>query len=68
MGDLIFSNRGYYFISMCLIVFGILMFILMFEKRKPRAREIVILAVMITLAVISRTIFFMTPQFKPWQQ
>lgn len=65
MGDLIFGNRGYYFISMCLIVLAILMFILMFEKRKPRAREIVILAVMITLAVISRTIFFMAPQFKP---
>lgn len=65
MGDFILGSRSYYFASICLIILAICMFAFMFEKRKPRAREIVVLSVMISLAIISRTIFFMTPQFKP---
>ena len=40
-------------------------FFLMFEKRRPHAREVVMIAVLVVLAVISRTIFFMIPFFKP---
>lgn len=57
--------RGYYFTSMCIIVISIFMFLWSFEKRKPKTREIVTLAVMTALAVVGRLAFFMTPQVKP---
>lgn len=57
--------RGYYFTSMCIIVISIFIFLWPFEKRKPKTREIVTLAVMTALAVVGRLAFFMTPQVKP---
>ena len=57
--------RGYYFTSMCIIVISIFIFLWSFEKRKPKPREIVTLAVMTALAVVGRLAFFMTPQVKP---
>lgn len=36
-----------------------------YEQRKPQTRESVVLAVMITLTVLSRTIFAIIPGFKP---
>lgn len=56
---------GYYFTSMCIIVISIFIFLWSFEKRKPKTREIVTLAVMTALAVVGRLAFFMTPQVKP---
>jgi len=40
-------------------------FALVFEGRKPEARELVIIAVLCALAVAGRAAFFMLPQFKP---
>lgn len=57
--------RGYYFTSMCIIVISIFIFLWSFEKRKPKTRETVTLAVMTALAVVGRLAFFMTPQIKP---
>ncbi|MEI3319374.1 MAG: ECF transporter S component [Eubacterium sp.] len=57
--------RGYYFTSMCIIVISIFIFLWSLEKRKPKTREIVTLAVMTALAVVGRLAFFMTPQVKP---
>lgn len=57
--------KNIYFISIFIIIISILFFIMKFERRRPKAREIVMLAVLISLAVISRTVFFMAPQFKP---
>ena len=57
--------KGYYFTSMCIIVISIFIFLWSFEKRKPKTREIVTLAVMTALAVVGRLAFFMTPQVKP---
>ena len=50
---------------MCIIVISIFIFLWSFEKRKPKTREIVTLAVMTALAVVGRLAFFMTPQVKP---
>ena len=36
-----------------------------FEKRKPKTREVVVLAVMTGIATLGRVMFFMLPQFKP---
>ena len=59
------DDRKYYFISILLIIETLIPFFVMFEKRKPRAKEIVIVAVMCALAVIGRVAFEAIPQFKP---
>lgn len=59
------DSRKYYFISLALIAETIIPFFVMFEKRKPRAKEIVIVAVMCALAVVGRVAFEALPQFKP---
>ena len=59
------DDRKYYFISLLLIFYTTLPFLLVFEKRKPKARELMVLAVMSALAAASRIAFFMLPQFKP---
>ncbi len=65
LGITFFEGRRYYFISMLLIFECMLPFALTFEWRKPPARELVIIAVLCSLAVIGRLVFFMVPQFKP---
>ena len=57
--------RHYYIVSILIIVAAIGIFVWSFEKRKPKTREIVTLAVMTALAVVGRLAFFMTPQVKP---
>ncbi len=58
-------DRKYYFISLLIIIETIIPFLLAFEGRKPRARELMIISVICAIAVASREAFFMTPQFKP---
>jgi hypothetical protein len=62
---LFFEDRGYYAASLAIIVFSMLPFAFVFEGRKPQARELVVIAVMVAIAVAGRAAFFMTPQFKP---
>jgi len=59
------GDRRYYFISMLIILQTMLPFALVFEGRKPQAREIVVIAVMCALGVAGRTAFFMLPHVKP---
>ena len=40
-------------------------FFLIFEGRKPQARELVLIAVLVALNVAGRAVFFMLPEFKP---
>ncbi|MDR2611039.1 MAG: ATP-binding cassette domain-containing protein [Clostridiales Family XIII bacterium] len=65
IGVFYFGSRKYYFIALLIILEAMLPFALIFEGRKPRARELVILSVMIAIAVAGRAAFFMLPQFKP---
>jgi len=65
MGDLLFDNRKYYFISLLIIFETIVPFCMAFESRKPKARELVTISVLCVIAVLSRAAFFMLPQFKP---
>ena len=60
-----FLNNNYYLISLGVIIVAMVPFVVSFEGRKPQAREIVLIAVLIALAVVSRAAFFMIPQFKP---
>jgi energy-coupling factor transport system substrate-specific component len=59
------DGRQYYLISFVIIAVAIFMFTFSFERRKPKSREIVVLAVMTTIAIVSRVMFFMIPEMKP---
>lgn len=65
LGTYFFGDRKYYFISLLIILEAMIPFALIFEGRKPQARELVILAVLTAIAVAGRAAFFMLPQFKP---
>lgn len=59
------GDRNYLTVSTILMVMAIAPFLLIFEKRRPKARELIVIAVLVGLAVAGRMIFFMLPQFKP---
>ena len=64
-GIFFLNDRSDYFIFLCIIILSMLPFFLVFENRRPQAREVVVIAVMAALAVAGRAAFFMLPQFKP---
>lgn len=57
------NDRKYYFISMLILLEAIIPFFFLYEKRKPKARELVTVATMCALAVAGRAAFFMLPNF-----
>ena len=65
LGIHLFDDRRFHFISMLIILQTMLPFMLVFEGRKPQAREIIVIAVLCAIAVAGRSAFFMLPQFKP---
>ncbi|MEG2815726.1 MAG: ATP-binding cassette domain-containing protein [Oscillospiraceae bacterium] len=65
IGCFYLDNRKYYFISMLIILETIAPFLMIFEKRRPQARELLVLAVLCAIGVAGRAAFFMLPQFKP---
>ncbi len=60
-----FGGRKYYFIALLILLECMTPFFLIFESRKPQARELVVIAVLCGIAVAGRAVFFMFPQFKP---
>ena len=65
LGTHFFGNRKYYFISLLLILETLFGFFFAFEKRKPKAGELVLIGMLCALAVAGRACFYMLPQFKP---
>ncbi|MGI6028892.1 MAG: ATP-binding cassette domain-containing protein [Candidatus Heteroscillospira sp.] len=59
------GGRKYYFIALLILLETMLPFFLVFEGRKPQARELVVIAVLCAIGVAGRAVFFMLPQFKP---
>ena len=59
------GGRKYMLISFAIIFETMLPFFLIFEGRKPQARELVILSVLSALAIGGRAVFFALPGFKP---
>ena len=55
----------YYFIALLILVETMLPFFLVFEGRKPQARELTVIAVLCAIGVVGRAAFFMLPAFKP---
>lgn len=60
-----FGFDGYNIVSIAVLLECMLPFFLVFEGRKPKARELVIIAVLVAVGVAGRSVFFMLPQFKP---
>lgn len=64
-GVFFLNDRKYYFISLLIVIYTMLPFVMIFESRRPRARELIVIAVLAAIAVAGRAAFFMLPQFKP---
>ena len=65
VGTAYLGNRKYYFTALLILVETMLPFFLIFEGRKPQARELVLIASLCAMAVAGRAMFFMLPNFKP---
>ena len=65
IGVFYLKDRKYYFISLMIILETMIPFAMIYEGRKPQARELVIVAVLCAIGVAGRGAFFMLPQFKP---
>lgn len=64
--QLFFSQTtSFYLVSVIILMISIIPFLLSYEKSMPSARELSLLAVLISLAVVSRAVFYLVPQFKP---
>ncbi|MFX0547829.1 ECF transporter S component [Hathewaya histolytica] len=64
-GVIVLNDRKEYFISLLIIFYTMIPFFMIFEKRRPQARELVIISVLCAIGVAGRAAFFMLPQFKP---
>ena len=60
-----FHGRRYMVCSLIVVVAAMLPFFMMFEGRKPKAREIMVISVLAAIGVAGRAAFFMLPSFKP---
>lgn len=58
-------RSSYYVVSVLLMLYTFIPFMVSFEGRKPKARELMIIAVMAAISVASRAAFFWAPNFKP---
>ena len=65
IGSVYLANMKYYFISLLVLLETMLPFVLVFEGRRPKARELVVIAVLCAIAVAGRAAFFWLPNFKP---
>ena len=61
----IFHGKKYMISSLIVVFAAMLPFFMVFEGRKPKAREIMVIAVLAALGVSGRAAFFMVPSFKP---
>lgn len=50
---MLFKGREYYLAAILIIVISIFLFMWSFEKRKPKTREVVVLAVMTSIATLA---------------
>ena len=59
------EDRHYNLVAVLVLLECMLPFVLVFEGRKPKARELVTIAVLCAIGIAGRSLFFMLPQFKP---
>lgn len=59
------GGKNYAFFSMVFVILAMVPFLMLYEMKKPRAREWIPLAVMAAIAAVGRAAFTFFPQFKP---
>ena len=59
------DDRHYRLVALLILLECMLPFVLVFEGRKPKARELVTISVLCAIGIAGRSLFFMLPQFKP---
>ena len=64
-GVMYLGNQHYNVTAMLVLIECMVPFFLVFESRKPKARELVTIAVLCAIGVAGRAAFFMLPQFTP---
>ena len=65
VGIVYFGKKSYGAVSILVLLECMAPFALIFEGRKPKARELVLIAALCALAVAGRAALFMLPGFKP---
>lgn len=61
----VLNIRQYGLFSMLIAILACVPFFLKYEKRKPQARELLLVSIMCALAISSRVLFAFAPAFKP---
>ncbi|MDK2937475.1 MAG: energy-coupling factor transport system substrate-specific component [Eubacteriaceae bacterium] len=64
MGIVFLDDRKYLLISLVVLLLGMIPFVTSFERRKPQAREVVLLAVMAAIVAAGNLFFYMTAPFQ----
>ena len=64
-GAFYLESSSYSMVAILVLLECMLPFVLVFEGRKPKPRELVVIAVLCAIGVAGRSAFFMLPQFKP---
>lgn len=64
-GIFVLKEKDYYYISLGIILVGLIGFLLSFEKSRPTVALLTIVAALCAISVASRIAFFFLPQVKP---
>lgn len=59
------GEKSFYFTSFIIIIYSFIPFFISYEKSYSQIKLLTIVAVMSTLVVVSRLVFYLMPQFKP---
>ena len=65
LGFQVWQVKNYYVLAVAVLLEAMIPFFLIFEGRKPQARELVVIAVLCALNIAGRAALFMLPEFKP---
>lgn len=65
IGIIHLEHKNYNIISLLVLTECMLPFFMVFEGKRPKSRELVVIAALCAIGVAGRAAFFMLPQFKP---
>lgn len=65
LGMTFFHDRRYLLISMGMVIYALLPFFCLWEKRPPKVQKLVVISVLAAIAVVGRCAFYMLPSVKP---
>ena len=64
-GSLLFHEKQYAWISLCVTILACVPFFLHFEKKETNTKRLILIAAMVALSVVGRILFTPLPGFKP---